>query len=769
MPMTFYKAPNVKISMHEFDEKLNTIREKLGLDNDEIARRKSFLEITDGDVKLLQSAHPLLAPLQTKLVDELFDHIASSTEMVEAITGAGVSVERLKTILQQYFDSLVSGNYDDSYIGERLKIGLAHQKLGIKINWYHDAYAYYLSRLQEYLNEIPHLDRERLNRVFKAVNKIANFDIALAFDAFIYSKKQTIVKLQQRQNDLIEGIAGFIWEFDVVAHQYRYVSGKVHSMLGYSDKQWLDNPDFQQQIVTPEHRQQTLTAFNRAVEEGRDFTIEYRVKAADGHPLWVNERVSTEKNRNGKVVLLRGLMLDIDELKHHQERISYLATYDELTGLPNRHLFASHLQFALAEAKRYRRKQAIMFLDLDGFKDVNDSLGHEAGDQLLKTIGKRLREQILRKADFVARFGGDEFCIILENHQNDFHPEHVAERCFEELGKPTLIANNTIYPRVSIGIAFFPDDGDTAEALLQCADNAMYAAKASGKKHYAFYNRAMTVLAESRLKLANDLRMAVEKGHFELVFQPQVSLTSGKMLSVEALIRWHDPKRGVVSPDDFIPMAEKIGLICNIGEWALKTASRQFVQWRQAGVPINHVAVNISGSHFRTGKLPATVMEIMEETGIRPEELEIEITEGVLQTNQECIPCFKKLNQLGIKIAIDDFGTGYSCLDSLTRLPIHCLKIDKAFIQNVLADTNDSAIVATIVSMSRILKFNVVAEGVETLEQLNYLQGIGCDIVQGYFFSKPVDAERITEIAYNGFLPSSTKNIPQRRPLKSQS
>lgn len=743
------------MTLKQFNHSYNHIAAELGIDENEIAHRKAFLEITEDDVELLKKAYEMLVPFQSKFVDIFYQHVFSFEEMRELIIRQGISPEQLKVAQLAYFQSLTAGQYDPAYFQNRLKVGLAHERIGLDVKWYIGAYRKYLSELLNYLEKTEHRDTGRLTRLFGAIIKIVSLDIGLAIDAYICSNKQTILELEQRQNKLIQGIDGFIWEFDVVQHKYRYVSNKAELLLGYSQRQWLENPDFQQQIVFPENREETLAAYKKAIHEGHNFAIEYRVKAADGRAVWISERVSAEKNAEGQVILLRGLMLDIGERKHYEEQLSYLATYDELTGLPNRSLFGSHLKIALSEAKRSGNKLAIMFLDLDGFKDVNDSLGHDAGDQLLRTIGTRLAEHILRGSDFVARFGGDEFCMILESNQGDFRPEHIAERCLEELGRPTLIGSSNIYPRASIGIALFPDDASTPETLLQCADNAMYAAKALGKHRYAFYSEDMTSLAEQRLSLENDLRKAVEQGNFVLHYQPQVSLATGEMVAVEALIRWRHPVRGLVPPDEFIPVAEKIGLISAIGEWVLETACRQFMAWRKSAVSLNHIAVNISGSHFCTNTLPETIANLMRETGIRAEELEIEITEGVLQTGKGCIDCFTQLKALGIKIAIDDFGTGYSCLNSLTQLPLDCLKIDKSFIREVMDNKNASSIVATILAMSRVLQFSVVAEGVETVEQLHFLHGIGCDTVQGYFFSRPVDAEQIAALAVTGFLPAS--------------
>ena len=739
------------------------IAAKLGIDEREIERRKFFLEFTDEDVDLLKQAHEMLAPFLSEFVDVFYEHIFSCEEMREVIAHHGVDLNQLRSKQLAFFQELTSGHYDLAYFENRLKVGSVLERIGLNVKWYIGAYSKYLSELFNYLEKNRKNDTEQLSRLFSAVTKIISLDIELVIDAYIHSNKQIISDLEQRQNNLLQGIDGFIWEFDVIQHSYRYVSSKAESLLGYSQTQWLENPDFRQQIVFPEYRQETLIAFKKAIEEGRDFAIEYRAFAADGQPVWISERVTAEKDTKGNVVLLRGLMMDIGERIRHEDQLSYLATYDEVTGLPNRSLFTSHLKIALAEAKRNNSKLAIMFLDLDAFKDVNDSLGHDAGDQLLRTVGKRLSDHTLRQTDLIARFGGDEFCILLENKQNNLRPEYIAKRCLEELGKPARIGPSNIYPSASIGIALFPDDGNTPETLLQCADNAMYAAKSNGKNRYAFYNADMTVLAERKLNLENDLRKALEQGYFELFYQPQVSLATGKMVAVEALIRWRDPVRGLVPPDEFIPVAEKIGLIVPIGEWVLKTACRQFMEWRKSEVSINHIAVNISGSHFRTDKLPATIANVMQETGIKAGELEIEITEGVLQTGKGCIECFQQLKELGIKIAIDDFGTGYSCLSSLTQLPIDSLKIDKSFIQNLLSNANDSAIVATILSMSRVLKFSVIAEGVETVEQLGYLHGVGCDTVQGYYFSKPVIAERIKELAAIGFLPTSAQIESNRR------
>ena len=379
--------------MKQFDHHLNSNAIALEIDEMDVAQRKAFLELTDEDINLLKKIHDLLIPFQSEFVDIFYEHIFSFKEMRDVLSRSDISIESLKSTQLAYFQSLTSGNYDVDYFDNRLKVGLAHARIGLDTRWYIGAYLKYISELFNYLERIHTIDTRQLTRLFSAITKIVSLDIGLAIDAYISSKKLTISNLEQRQNKLIQGIDGFIWEFDVFQHKYRYVSCKAESLLGYSQSQWLANPDFQQQIVFPEYRQETYYAFIKAIQEGDSFAIEYRVRTADGRPVWVSEHVSAEKNHDGNVVLLRGLMLDISERKHHEKQLSYLATYDELTGLPNRSLFSSHLKIALAEAKRNDSKLAIMFLDLDGFKDINDSLGHDAGDQLLKTIGRSDNER----------------------------------------------------------------------------------------------------------------------------------------------------------------------------------------------------------------------------------------------------------------------------------------------------------------------------------------------------------------------------------------
>ncbi len=600
-------------------------------------------------------------------------------------------------------------------------------------------------------------DIESVNRAFNAgasdfATKPVNHDLLIHRIRYMLRAKEVAATLRERENSLAHAqrIAKLgNWEWDLQSDQFRF-SDQMKNIFGWYSKDIKITHTAMLDAIHPKDKAQVERTLNNSLQSGSDCQFECTVLRSDGTEVVTYHETEAVSSASGVPIRLLGTIQDITERRSVETRIHTLAHYDQLTNLPNRNFFYDHVRQSIAHTRRTGLNLAVMFLDLDGFKNINDSLGHDAGDEMLKTIGSRLSDT-LRKGDLAARLGGDEFCVLLENLPDDSLAANIAGRLLTTLGKPTRIGTNNIYPRASIGIALFPRYGDNLEALIQSADNAMYAAKEAGKHRYAFYRPEMTVLAEQRLGLENDLRIAVERGDFELHYQPQISLETGRMTAVEALIRWWHPERGLVPPDKFIPVVEKIGLIAPLGEWVLHTASRQMVEWRELSLPLRHVAVNISGSHFSDNTLAQTLTDVMDQTGIQASELEIEITEGVIQTTEESIHSFHQIKDLGIKIAIDDFGTGYSCLGSLTRLPLDCLKIDKVFIQEMLVNLDNSAIVATIIAMSRVLGFSVVAEGVETLEQVQYLRGIDCQVVQGYFFSKPVTADKIPKLAATDF------------------
>jgi diguanylate cyclase (GGDEF)-like protein len=428
------------------------------------------------------------------------------------------------------------------------------------------------------------------------------------------------------------------------------------------------------------------------------------------------------------------------------KQLRHLATHDALTGLPNRVLLEDRLQRAIVQAKRTGGGFAVCVIDLDRFKLINDSLGHHAGDRLLKHVARCL-ESNLRSVDTAVRFGGDEFVLILDGARSKEETEKVTRRITEALNVPIRIEEHEIHTSASIGLAFYPADGTTIETLSAHADAAMYCAKQRGGTAVEYYVSGMKLASEDRVKLEADLHRALRKQQFALHYQPKFNGGMRRIHSAEALIRWRHPEWGLVPPDRFIPLAEESGLIVPIGEWVLREACRQMRAWQDQGLPALRVAVNISGVQFRRVDLVDTVGRALDDAGVEPRHLEIELTEtAVMSDPEESVDTLQRLSRMGVIVSVDDFGTGYSCMSYLRRFPIDKLKIDRSFITNVLTSTDDAAIVQAIISLAHSLRLKVVAEGVESAEQFQFLQKHGCDHYQGYYFSKPIDADTFTEM-----------------------
>jgi diguanylate cyclase (GGDEF)-like protein len=446
----------------------------------------------------------------------------------------------------------------------------------------------------------------------------------------------------------------------------------------------------------------------------------------------------------------QALEVHVRERKHAEEQLIRLALYDSLTDLPNRTLFRDRLDQALLRGQRDPAYQfAILFLDLDRFKNINDSLGHRVGDELLISIARRL-QHCLRVTDTVSRLGGDEFAVLLSMLTDVRDAILVAERIQHDLAAPFIIQGHAIFTTASIGVALnttlsyaHPDE------ILRDADTAMYQAKAGGRAGYMLFDPAMHVSAVARLRLEHDLRYALEREEFVLYYQPQVELSSGQVIGVEALMRWQHPERGLISPVEFIPIAEETGLIVPIGEWGLRTACRQGKIWHTAGATGLKVAVNLSAGQFKHHSLPNVVADILTETGFDPQCLELELTESdTMEHADASVSTLRTLKSLGIGIAIDDFGTGYSSLSYLQRLPIDVVKIDRSFVQHSNTDVEDWTIAQTIIAMAHSLRLQVIAEGVETEEQRAFLTHQGCQMAQGYLFSRPLPAEQVMRLLY---------------------
>ncbi len=485
----------------------------------------------------------------------------------------------------------------------------------------------------------------------------------------------------------------------------------------------------------------------RSRQPFRDF-LHYR-PAQDGSRTYYTSSGEPMLDASGAFIGYRGVARDVTTQVLAEQRIQYMATHDGLTGLPNRPMFSQMLNHAIQSARRYRRQFAVLFIDLDRFKVINDTLGHEAGDALLQEMARRLTHT-LRASDVIARFGGDEFAVLLPEINDATEVAGVANKVLSALIQPVRVAEHECRVTASIGISTYPDDAQDEQSLMKNVDMAMYLAKAEGKNNYQFYSQEIRAEARERLVLESNLRRALEENEFFLHYQPKVDLQTGAITGVEALLRWHNPDLGSVPPDRFIPLAEETGLIVPIGRWVLRTACAQGVNWQRQGLPPISIAVNLSARQFGDEGLLAEITSALTDSGMSPSLLELEITEGMVMQNPErTVQKLDRLRAMGVRLSIDDFGTGYSSLAQLKRFPIDTLKIDRSFINDIPADSEDVAITEAIIAMAKSLDLTVVAEGVETAEQMQFLQGQRCDEMQGYFFSKPISAEQLAILVRN--------------------
>lgn len=454
---------------------------------------------------------------------------------------------------------------------------------------------------------------------------------------------------------------------------------------------------------------------------------------------------------NGQVIGVASLAQDVTEQKKAEQQLRYLAYFDDLTGLPNRTLFNDRLCQAMAAADRHQQLVAVMFMDLDNFKMVNDTLGHEAGNLLLQAVAARLKSSF-RDGDTVARLGGDDFAVVLADLSNADDAAQVAQKILAGLKAPFSISGSELFATLSIGITLYPFDGGSIPNLLRNADSAMYHAKELGRNNFQFYSAEMTARVEKRMVLETGLRHALECGQFLLHYQPQLDISTGKIIGMEALIRWQHPEKGMVSPAEFIPVAEETGLIMPIGEWVLRTACAQAKAWQDQGLPDLVIAVNLSSRQFKQGDLSRLVRGILEETGLDPQHLELEITESLLIDGADTVilSILQELKRMGVTLAVDDFGTGYSSLSYLKRFPIDKLKIDQSFVRGITSDPDDASLVKAIIAIARSLRLTVIAEGVETEGHLNYLRRHDCDHMQGYYFSRPLPAGEFAALVGSG-------------------
>jgi diguanylate cyclase (GGDEF)-like protein/PAS domain S-box-containing protein len=542
------------------------------------------------------------------------------------------------------------------------------------------------------------------------------------------------------------------WEWDVrqgrvsASEQAWRIFGRDSGLGALEDDQFLTT-------VHEDDVERVRQACERAIANGDDFAIEHRVIARGGALRHVHQQVEVlEQDESGRAVRLAGAVHDITRRKDAEEQVRRLAYFDTLTGLPNRLLFTEQLIKALAHAERHNQQLAVLFIDLDDFKRVNDTLGHGAGDDLLKQIGLRLAGSIRNldsvtrtgfddDSNTIARLGGDEFIVLLNNVHQEFDAGSVARRLVAALAEPVMVQGSELYVSCSVGVATYPGDGIDIETLLMNADTAMYRAKEAGRGGFQFYDRSMNARARERLQMETLLRHAIERNEFVLHYQPRIDLASGRIVGAEALIRWQHPHRGLLPPKEFIPLAEEAHLVIPIAEWVIAAVCKQVSAWQAAGLTPIPIAVNLAAPHLRERALPELVERVLREHSLPASLLEIEVTESILMHDPELsLANARRLAELGVSLSIDDFGTGYSSLSYLKRLPIASLKIDQSFVRDIATDPDDAAIITAIIAMAHSLNLRVVAEGVETEAQRRFLENHGCDEFQGFLVSAAIGA-----------------------------
>jgi diguanylate cyclase (GGDEF)-like protein len=474
---------------------------------------------------------------------------------------------------------------------------------------------------------------------------------------------------------------------------------------------------------------------------------EFRVRKPDGSIVWFDGHGRALRDSENQLVAVEGILTDITDRKIAAEKIAALARTDSLTGLPNRAAFLERLNLEFARAKRGGTQFAVHYLDLDHFKDVNDTLGHPVGDKLLRAVAERLTSCV-RETDMVARFGGDEFAVLQDDIEDTINVETLAAKIGEVISALYAIDGNQVQTTASIGIVLYGSDVAGANVMMMKADLALYRAKNEGRNQFRFHVAELDEQTQERMIIGEELRHAIKRGEFELYYQPQVELQSGSIVGLEALIRWNHPKRGLLLPATFIPIAETTGSIVPIGEWVIEHACQQIRTWSDLGIAPPSIAVNLSGAQFKlASQLDQVVTENLARYNVAPEQLEIELTESVLiETTQRHGEAFKRLRQIGVRLAIDDFGTGYSSLDYLRSFRVSRIKIDQRFINDVTTSADDAAIVRATIGLAHELGIEVVAEGVETAAQRGFLIAAGCKVAQGYFFGKPVPAAAASEL-----------------------
>lgn len=731
--------------MKDLKKRLEDMQSSLGLNAADVQQRLRLLLLDDPSMAGLAEHANALDALHEEAVDALHRHLLQFPGPAAQLQRPGM-LQRLREQQLRYYQQLVRGPYDIQYARLRLLVGLTHEREQVEQKWYLGAYHFYLDYMQGALRrrwaEAPQI----ADRLFAALLKIVFFDLTLAVDTYSAASKLALEDSRARYARAVEGAHDGIWEWNVAADQLELSERWLH-ILGLNGEQAPETLAQWAAMMPEVHR----TAFNVAIRAHlagyKPFlNIECQMRDAAGQLVWVLIRGVVSEDAYG-IRRLAGSLSDINLRKSAEQDLAHATFHDPLTGLPNRQRMNQLLLQALQrQAKPGARHASVLFVDLDRFKLINDSLGHQCGDKVLVESAKRIA-RCLRPGDHLCRFGGDEFVVLLDDLAQDGDAEIVARRIMQELHVPMLIGEHRLVITASIGVAPLKGNGMEQDALRE-ADLALYRAKAYGKSQLALYSETLQEEVHHRLTLENALSEALARDQFQLYYQPIVRVEGGtsKVIGVEALLRWWQDGT-MISPDEFIPVLEESGQIVEVGEWVLREACRQVKRWHESGLDGLRCSVNLSSRQLHEGGFAARVAAVLEETGFPASSLVLEITESLLmQDVPDTLATLRELESQGIRIALDDFGTGFSSLGYLHRYPLHIIKVDKSFITRAPDDERLGAISRAIIGLGRGLSMDVIAEGIETPEQMRFLHDEGCHYIQGYWFSRPLCADQIQPV-----------------------
>ncbi len=721
---------------------LPAILAEIGIDKAEIARRQAFLSLDAQDITALKAIHSLLEGKREHLTEVFYAHLQQFAEL-HPLLGNEAKVAHLKQTQAAYFSQLTAGNYDAAYVENRLHVGLVHQRVGLTPKWYMSAYCKYLTEVLPLIQALYADDPAAQQTASSAFLKIVFFDIGLALDTYFHAEQRALAQARNYTEQIVSNMPiGFI-VLDTRGH-VRLANNAVQQMFGLSGSAW-EGATLGSYLKVQHLDDRIAEVLSRAANY-KDYSFE---RLHDGSPRAYLADISVAEMANDRVVLF--MVQDITLRKRSEEEIHRLAFYDPLTQLPNRRLLNERLMQSMSLSARSGKYGALMFIDLDNFKTLNDTQGHDVGDLLLKEVAARLKRHV-REGDSVARLGGDEFVVALEalsslTQEAANHAESVAEKLRLELSNPYLLNGMEHNSSPSIGVSLFRGHQSSLDEILKQADLAMYQAKAAGRNKVCFFDPAMQAEMEFRAELEKDLRASLRLQQLQLYYQVQVD-DSQNRIGAEALIRWVHPQRGMVSPGQFIPLAEEIGMILPIGDWVIEQACAQLRQWEMNPLMRDlKLSVNVSPRQLAQPYFVEHVRETIEKSGARASHLKLELTESfILHDIDEAIEKMHELRKLGVCFAMDDFGTGYSSLAYLTRLPLDQLKIDQSFVRDIAHDKSSRLMARSIINIASNFGLEVIAEGVETDAQLAFLRQYGCTRFQGYLYGKPVPLQEFEQL-----------------------